>query len=168
MLLDIALSQRWPRPAFFAVVDEATQAHPHPGYYLYHTAAAVRLLPRRGGKPGEWEAYAERERQRLGAGAEGDALYAEIGWSMRRRYHNMFRETAVNWEIMASGFQYLIKQHPQSEFLKNVYANFCWRAGDRARLREALPMVRANPDMEMWVNLENVALAEKFAKSPGP
>jgi hypothetical protein len=168
MLLSIAACQRWPRPAFFAVVDEATQAHPHPGYYLYQIAGAHRLLPRWGGKPGEWEAYAEHERQRLGAGAEGDALYAEIGWSMRRRYHNMFRETALNWEIMASGFQYLMKQRPQSEFLKNVYANFCWRAADRARLREALPMVRANPDMEIWVNLENVALAEKFAKSIGP
>ena len=29
-------------------------------------------------------------------------------------------------------------------------------------------MVRANPDMEIWVNLENVALAEKFAKTTGP
>lgn len=36
---------------------------------------------------------------------------------------------------------------PQSEYLKNVYAYFCWKAADRARLREALPPVRANPDM---------------------
>ena len=87
---------------------------------------------------------------------------------MRHRYHNLFRETAVNWEIMASGFQYLIKQHPQSHFTKNVYAYFCWNAAARPRLREALPLVRANPDMEIWVNLENVAFAEKFAKSTGP
>jgi hypothetical protein len=57
---------------------------------------------------------------------------------------------------------------PQSDYLKNVYAYFCWKAADRARLREALPPVRANPDMQIWVNLENVAFAEKFAKSPGP
>ena len=84
---------------------------------------------------------------------------------MRHRYHNLFRETAVNWEIMASGFQYLIKQHPQSDFLKNVYAYFCWKAADPVRLREALPLIRANPDMQIWVKLENVAFAEKFAAS---
>jgi hypothetical protein len=66
---------------------------------------------------------------------------------------------------MASGFQYLIKQHPQSDYLKNVYAYFCWKAGDAARLRDALPKVRANPDMEIWVNLENVSLAERMAAS---
>jgi hypothetical protein len=166
MLLSVATCQRWPRPAFFAVVDEATRAHP--GYNLYQVSAAERLLPRWGGRPGEWEKFAEHERQRLGAGSAGDALYADIGWSMKHRYHNMFRETAVSWETMASGFHYMMKQHPQSEYLKNIYANFCWRAGDRARLREALPLVRANPDMEVWVNLENVAFAEKFAASNSP
>jgi len=159
----IATCRRWPRAAFFALFDEATRSHP--GYYIYYPNAAEYLLPRWCGKKGEWEAFAEKERQRLGAGGAGDAIYARIGWSMRHRYHNMFRETAVSWEIMASGFQYLMKQYPQSEFLKNVYAYFAWKAGDRARLREALSRVRANPDMEIWVNLENVAFAEKLAAS---
>lgn len=162
-MLTVAICQRWPRPAFFAVFDEATKTHP--GYYAYHLSAAERLLPRWGGKKGEWEAFAERERQRYGAGAAGDALYAWIGWSMKHRYRNMFRETAVNWDAMASGFQYIIKQYPTSDYLKNVYAYFCWKAADRTRLRESLPKVRANPDMEIWVNLENVALAEKLAAS---
>lgn len=89
-------------------------------------------------------------------------------WSMKHRYHDLFRETAVSWEIMASGFQYLIKQHPQSEYLKNVYAFFCWKARDRVRLRQTLPEIRANPDMQIWVNLENVALAEKLANGARP
>lgn len=165
LLLSVAICQRWPRPQFFALVDEATRAHP--GYYLYQVNAAQRLLPKWGGKSGEWEAYAERERQRLGAGGAGDALYAEIGWSMKHRYRDIFRETAVNWDTMASGFQYLIKQHPQSDYLKNVYAYFCWKAGDRVRLHEALARVRTNPDMQIWVNLENVSLAEKLAAQPG-
>lgn len=161
LMLTIAVCQRWPRSAFFAVFDEATRSHP--GYYPYHLHAAERLLPRWGGKQGEWEAFAERERQRYGAGGPGDALYARIGWSMKHRYRNIFRETTVNWDAMASGFEYLIKQFPNSDYLKNVYAYFCWKAADRPRLREALVQVRANPDMEIWVNLENVALAEKLA-----
>jgi len=166
MMLTVAICQRWSRSAFFALLDEATQVHPR--YDLYQVSAAGRLTPKWGGKPGEWEAFAERQRQRLGPGAAGDALYAKIGWSLRRRYHDLFRETAVSWENMASGFQYLIKQHPQSEYLKNVYAFLCWKARDRVRLRKALPEIRANPDMQIWVNLENVSLAEKFAKSSGP
>ena len=166
LLMTVAICQRWPRPAFFAVFDEATRSHP--GYYIYYPNAAEYLLPYWGGKKGEWEAFAEKERQRLGAGGAGDAIYARIGWSMKHRYHNMFRETAVSWETMASGFQYLMKQYPHSEYLKNVYAYFAWKAADRVRLREALPLVRANPDMEIWVNLENVALAEKFAASNSP
>jgi hypothetical protein len=165
LMMTVATCRRWPRPAFFAVYDEAVRAHPD--YHAYQLDAAERLLPKWGGRPGEWEAFAERERRRIG-GPVGDALYAHIGWSMRHRYHNLFRETAYSWETMAAGFQYILKEHPQSEFLKNAYAYFCWKAGDAARLREALPAVRANPDMEMWVNLENVALAEKFAKSIGP
>lgn len=164
--LTVATCQRWPHPAFFAVFDEAIRAHP--GYRLYYTAAAEYLLPYWRGKKGDWEAFAERERQRLGAGGAGDAVYAFIGWSMKHRYRNMFRETAVSWETMASGFHYMMKQYPHSEYLKNVYASFAWKAGDRVRLREALPQVRANPDMEIWVNLENVALAEKFAASNSP
>jgi hypothetical protein len=163
MLLTVAMCQRWPRRDFFSVVDEATRAHP--GYSNYQISAAERLLPRWGGRRGEWEAFAEHERQRLGPGAAGDALYAKIGWSMKHRYRNLFRETAVSWENMASGFEYLIKQHPQSEYLKNVYSYFCWQARDRVRLRKTLPVIRAKPDMEIWVNLENVALAEKFATS---
>lgn len=160
LLLSVAICQRWPRGAFFAIFDEAT--HVHPGHYPYYIRAAERLLPKWDGKPGEWEAFAERERQRLGAGV-GDAVYAQIGWSMKHRYRNMFRETTVSWDTMASGFQYLMKQYPRSAFLKNVYAYFAWKAADRIRLRAAFPQVRANPDMEIWVNLENVALAKKFA-----
>ena len=48
-------------------------------------------------------------------------------------------------------------------YLKNAYANLAWGAGDRVRLSKLLAEVKSNPDMNIWVNLENVALAEKFA-----
>ncbi|MGZ5021634.1 MAG: hypothetical protein ACXWFY_03805, partial [Chthoniobacterales bacterium] len=47
--------------------------------------------------------------------------------------------------------------------LKNAYGNLAWRAGDRVRLRQALAEIGVNPDMGVWVNLENVALAERMA-----
>ena len=86
---------------------------------------------------------------------------------MKPYYHNMFRETAISWDVMASGLEYLVRQYPESRYTKNAYAYFAWKARDRARLRKALLEIRADPDMNIWVNLENVALAEKFAKNSG-
>lgn len=42
---------------------------------------------------------------------------------------------------------------------------FAWRASDRVRLRNAIAEIRADPDMNIWVNLEKVRVAEKFAES---
>ena len=68
---------------------------------------------------------------------------------------------------MVSGFDYLIKENSDSRYLKNLYANWAWKADDRVRLRKLLPIIKPDPDMSVWVNLENVAFAEKFAKSSG-
>ena len=97
----------------------------------------------------------------------GDGLYARIAWSMRDYYDNIFRDSAVSWDKVASGYEYLIRQYPNSNYLKSLYANLAWKVGDRVRLRKALPQIKDNPDMTVWVNLENVALAEKFAAQLG-
>jgi hypothetical protein len=57
----------------------------------------------------------------------------------------------------------LIREHPDSRSLKSLYANLAWKQHDRVRLQRALPAAKADPDMTIWVNLENVAIAEKFA-----
>ena len=59
----------------------------------------------------------------------------------------------------------MIRQYPDSRYLKSLYANLAWKVGDRVRLRKALPAIKSDPDMTVWVNLENVALAEKFAET---
>ncbi len=84
-----------------------------------------------------------------GAGGAGDGLYTRIAWSVSVNYHNLFESTAASWETMASGFTHLIAQHPESRWLQNAYARFAFLAHD--------------PDMGIWVNLENVALARKLA-----
>lgn len=82
---------------------------------------------------------------------------------MKNYTSNLFRDSAISWEVMASGLEYLMKEYPESRTLQNTYANFAWKAGDRARLRKAFPIIRENPDMNIWVNLENLAIAERFA-----
>jgi hypothetical protein len=167
LMLKVALGQGWKKPEYMALLTRATQLEP--GYYRYYCQTAVYLLPRWHGKEGEWEQFAEQQRQRYGAGGAGDALYTRIALGLQDYYfHRFFRDTAISWEVMASGFDYLIKTHPDSRYLKNLYANWAWRAADRVRLRKLLPFIKPDPDMTVWVNLENVALAEKFANSAGP
>jgi len=165
LMLTIALSEGWKKADYMALLTRATQLEPD--YYRYQCQTAVYLLPRWHGKKGEWEQFAEQQREHYGAGEAGDALYTRIALGLQDYYfHHFFRDTAISWEVMASGFDYLIKTHPDSRYLKNLYANWAWRADDCVRLKKLLPIIEPDPDMTVWVNLENVALAEKFANSP--
>jgi hypothetical protein len=163
VMQSIALGQGWSKEEFMRLFAEATAVERD--YYAFYFNTAHFLLPQWHGRKGEWEQFAEEQRQARGAGGEGDALYARIAWALQPYYPHMFRETAISWDVMASGLEYLVRQYPESRFTKNAYAYFAWKAGDRARLRKALPEIKAAPDMNIWVNLENVALAEKFAAS---
>ncbi|MFN2541573.1 MAG: hypothetical protein ABR514_05300 [Chthoniobacterales bacterium] len=159
LLQDIALRQRWSKADYFRLFGEAVSREPE--YDHFYSAAAHYLFLT--GAKGEWEAFAEEQRRKLG-GPAGDARYARIAWSKAEEYrHHLFDQTKISWEKMAAGFDALIRQHPDSNYLKNVYANFAWEAKDRARLRAGLRAIKAHPDMDIWVNLENVQFAEKFA-----
>ena len=161
VMQSIALGQGWPKADYFRLFAEATSVELD--YYKFYFYAAEYLLPRWHGRKGDWEQFAEEQRQRRGVGGAGDALYARIAWSMKNYYGDLFTQTAISWEAMASGFEFLVREHPQSRWLKNAYANFAWRARDRARLRRMLPDIRHEPDMNVWVNLENLGSAERFA-----
>lgn len=155
----VAFAQSWPHDAFFRLFAEAIAREPD--YYDFYFQAAHYLRDKEG--HGAWERFAEEQRQARGAGGEGDVLYTRIAWSVSVNYHNLFESTLASWETMASGFTQLIAQHPDSRWLKNAYARFAFLARDRARLRPALAAIGDDPDMGIWVNLENVALARKFA-----
>ena len=157
----VAHAQAWAREAFFRLFDEAV-AHER-DYYTFYFCAALYLLDGPHSERGAWERFAEEQRQKRGAGGEGDVLYARIAWSMSVNYPDLFGRSAISWETMASGFDLMMKQYPDSRWLKNAYANFAWKADDRTRLRPALAAIAANPDMGIWVSLENFAIAQKFA-----
>ncbi len=152
---EVALGQSWSREEYEQLFVEAVNTQPD--YYTLYSHKAHYLLPRWHGQKGEWERFAESERQKHGAGAAGDALYAHIALSMYPFYDNVFRDSAISWNTTASGMEYLIRQYPDSRYLKSRYANLAWKVGDRARLTKMLPAIKADPDMTVWVNLENVA-----------
>lgn len=156
----IALGEGWKKENYFTLFSEAIASEPE--YYRFYFAASYYLLPKWHGKKGDWEKFAEEQRERV-SGAAGDALYARIAWSRSSDYDRFFQETAISWKTMAAGFDVMMQQYPDSKFNRNTYAHFACLAGDRDRLRALLPAVKAEPDMEVWVNLRNLQLAEKFA-----
>src|SRR6266576_1580871 len=118
LMLTVGLGQGWRKADYMALFTQATEVEPD--YYRYHCQTAVYLLPRWHGKKGEWEQFAEQQRQLHGACAAGDALYTRVALGLQDYYfHRFFRDTAISWEVMASGFDYLIKTHPDSRYLKN-------------------------------------------------
>lgn len=155
----VAFAQSWPHDAFFRLFAEASAREPD--YFDIYFQAAHYLRAKEG--RGAWERFAEQQRATRGAGGEGDVLYTRIAWSVSVNYHNLFESTQASWPTMASGFTQLMAQHPDSRWLQNAYARFAFLAHDRARLRPALAAIADHPDMGIWVNLENVALARKFA-----
>ncbi|MEP6822467.1 MAG: hypothetical protein ABI946_08965 [Chthoniobacterales bacterium] len=164
----IALGQNWKREQYERLFAEAIRIEPE--YYDFYCNKAYFLLPRWHGRKGEWEEFAEQMRQEHGAGGVGDGLYARIVLSLEWTEcdcGDLFRESAVSWETTASGLEYLTRQYPESRYLKNVYANLAWKLEDRVRLRRLLPEIKADPDMTIWVNLENFGFAEKMAASDG-
>lgn len=157
----LALGQSWPKEKYMRLFAEATSVAPD--YHRFYYNTAYYLMPKWHGRKGEWEAFAEEQRQRLGAGGAGDGLYARIALSQQDEFKDLFRDSAISWETTASGLEYLIREYPASRSLKNLYANLAWKQRDRARLQRALPAIESNPDMTIWVNLENVAIAQRFA-----
>jgi hypothetical protein len=157
----IALREGWNKRDYFGVFSEAVSRQPDYDRFYFGAASYLRSY----GQKGEWEQFAEEQRRKLG-GPQGDALYTRIAWSQADEYrHHLFDKTAISWEKMAAGFDALMHQYPESNYLKNASAWFAWEAKDRDRLGPALEAIKAHPDMDIWVNLENVQFAEKFAKA---
>jgi hypothetical protein len=161
----IALGQGWPKEEYFRLFSEATTREPD--YYDFYFKAAHFLSPKWRGVKGEWQEFAEQQRHQRGAGGAGDALYARIVWSMKGNHSDVFRDSSISWETIAAGFDHMLREYPNSRYLKNAYAKFAWRARDRARLRKLLAEIRNDPDMNIWVNLENLGMAEKVAANRG-
>ncbi|MGI8430776.1 MAG: hypothetical protein ACR2MW_00580 [Chthoniobacterales bacterium] len=155
----VALAQGWTHEQYFRLFEEAIARQPDYEAFYFHAANYLRVKEGRGA----WERFAEEQRQQHGPGGAGDPLYTRIAWSMSVNYHNLFESTQASWETMAAGFSRLIAEHPDSRWLKNAYARFAFLARDRERLRPALAAVGDDPDMGIWVNLENVGFAKKFA-----
>jgi hypothetical protein len=163
ILLQIAMQEEWPADRYMQLFAQASAAEPE--YYEYYFEIVRYLLPRWRGKPGDWERFAEQQRERLG-GDRGAELYTRLARAQEPYYDRLFRDTQLRWEQVAEGFDAMLRRYPDSRYNRNSYAMFCFFARDKERLREMLRQIGSDLDMNVWATRANVNQAREFAAAP--
>ncbi|MEO7098893.1 MAG: hypothetical protein ABI162_05995 [Luteolibacter sp.] len=125
--MTIALGQSWKTEEFSKVFEEAKAFEPQ--FFVHDFYQAKFLMPRWYGKPGDWEAAAEKEIDRPGGlGVEG---YARVISDQRGYYDDIFRETKASWRKTQQGFEVMHQKYPDSAEILNAYCRLACIAEDR-------------------------------------
>lgn len=126
--LRVALGQNASREQYESIYQAAKKSEPQ--FTPFDFSHAKYLLPRWNGKPGEWEAAAEKDAEWPGGlGLEG---YASVVSQMRGYYGNIFKETKVSWPKTKQGFEQMLAKYPDSLEVLSVYTSLACEAGDQA------------------------------------
>lgn len=142
----IALGQGWERKDYDALFKEAKAFEPE--FHPYDSARAKYLLPRWQGKPGEWEALAEKDIEKQGA--TGSATYARVVEDQARYYDNIFDETNVSWRKVRKGFDDLLTTYPDSKKLLNTYCRLACFAGDAKQAKKLFERIGDDKSTVSW------------------
>jgi hypothetical protein len=146
MMLDVALSQGWPRAKFDALFAEAVEKYPY--YTPFYFARMSFYSQRWYGSDEEAKRVAEdavvRTRDRW-----GEILYTRLNWAMMD--YQMFTSGRTDWPRMKSGFEQLIAQYPDAWNVNN-FGKFACLALDLKTLSVLLPKIGDTPIVQAWEN----------------
>ena len=159
--LKVALGEDWDRSIYEQLFHEAIQREPtFDGYY---EQKAIRLLPRWGGRDGEWEAFADSAADQTPAPL-GDQRYARIIWSAQRYIDaNVFEESRASWDRTNRGFEALVTAYPGSLELRSAFAFLAWQAADQPTARQQFVELGPRIDPGVWEDREEFMEARKWS-----
>lgn len=123
-LLAVALSQNWDPASTRRIFDDAIKFEPD--YQYFYGQYAVSLMPRWGGKPGEWEAFAENVKQTRGL----QMYFSIVAEVARAATEDFFTENKVSWQDAKEGFRLLIEKHGANKIRINEFAKMALLAKD--------------------------------------
>lgn len=148
---------------FWQVFKQAIEFEPD--YFEFYLTAANHLLPRWGGAPGEWLAFAEKASNQY-PGPVGDILYLMIVTRIQAtgEFHDL-QPAGISWERLKSGFRELNRRYPGSPTNANRFALFACLADDRQTVREVLGDATFPFDHEVW---KGVVIDQCLAKNGLP
>jgi uncharacterized protein DUF4034 len=157
----VALGESWDRRVYDALFTEAIRTAPT--FDAYYELKAIRLLPRWGGREGEWEAFADTAAN-LAPPPLADQRYARIVWSTQRYIgENIFQESRVSWDRTRRGFEELVKAYPSSLELRSAYAYLAWQAADQPTVRQQFIELGPRIDPGVWEDRSEFMEARKWA-----
>jgi len=161
--LRIGLGQGWERGRMMQLRNDCLRDAP----WIENAEGMVAraLLPRWGGAPGEWEAFAASVAATSPDG-RGPQRYAWIVTSLQEVHANLFRETDASWPVAHAGFEALESEHPLSVTLPSRDARFAWMAGDREAAKAEFARLDDRVDLNVWRSDEEFLEARAWADEP--
>jgi hypothetical protein len=158
--MHLAFYESLERADYDRFFEEAVALEPE--YDVFYGRRAYYLLPRWGGREGEWEADLEA---RAGARPE---LYARTVWDVHELdvYENPFKETRVSWPLAKSGFEAMVKRHPESLEVRSAFCAFSVMAADRAQAASLFDSIGPRVDLSVWRTRDWFQNAWQWANHP--
>ncbi|MBI4748646.1 MAG: DUF4034 domain-containing protein [Acidobacteria bacterium] len=149
----VALGQGWEIARYDQLFNEATAFEPK--FFGYYTAKAYYLLPRWYGEEGDWEAFAEETRLKIG-GKEGASLYYRIAMSQLDYYkpEDYFNETNISWLLMRDGYLATEELYGRNIDALHTTAKFAFWAQDRESLKVLLEKIGNDVEPECWPSMK--------------
>jgi hypothetical protein len=148
-LLIIAKAQSWERNEYDEVFYRGIKAFP--SYFPLLAERAAYLMPRWGGKEGEWLKFAD-EAVLLSPKSDGMSPYTYVVRIIHKQgeWEKFDEKNGVSWTKMKQGFQDKLKLYPKSRFQLNNFAFFSFFANDWKTTKELFDRIGDNPDPEVW------------------
>ncbi|HEV2106207.1 MAG TPA: hypothetical protein VGU27_10825 [Candidatus Eisenbacteria bacterium] len=154
----IALGEGWPRGRVDQLRNHALDQRPD--FERADALEAACLLPRFGGAPGEWQAFATAVAE---DGPDGARRYARVAGELDELVDGLFADGRVSWALVDRGFQALEREHPDSVTLPSRHARLAFEAGERGALRALFARLGGRCDPGVWRSLQEYEAARRFA-----
>ena len=162
--LMLATAQDWGREWFEKTFIEATTYDP--SYQYFYCETATNLLPRWGGRPGEWEQFAEQAKNHIG-GDEGLRIYYFIAAEISYYYGaDFFKQNRVAWSDIKRGFLISVKQDGTTVFRLNQFGAMAFAALDSQTICKSFALLTSDDyDSVIWNSKEGFESRRKMAQT---
>jgi hypothetical protein len=134
-----------------------------PDYESFYFLRANWLQPKWYGQDGEWLRFAEQAAERTKA-AYGQEYYARIVWATFGTTNDQPLD-GVNWARMRTGFEDMMKRHPESLWNLNAFAYFAVRAKDQPTALKLFGELKGRFAPAIWGTSKKFEAAEIWART---
>jgi len=151
--LTVARWQGWRREDYDRLFEEAVVFAPR--YRALYRNKAIYLLPRWGGREGEWKEFAEDSANRLG-GPEGEDLYYFLFSAMSAYYEDdeVLALLKPVWPRLRRSFEASEDLYGVNPDLLNMFGKYAYFAGDKETVQTMINRIGSHWNQGIWGNLD--------------